>query len=101
MFHGLGLRRIGVSRKSRVAASCAMGFTKEQEQESRNALEAIFWFLMREFSVPWQRVHNLDETMVMMLPSHSKCWTYRGSAGKTTFPGDKIGCTVTVVLPAI
>eukprot|EP00971_Amphidinium_carterae_P040752 799549-Amphidinium_carterae.1 len=62
------------------------GFTEEQVQQSRDALKTKLWFLMREFSVPLQRVLNLGETMATMLPSPSKCWTYRGNAGKTTFP---------------
>eukprot|EP00971_Amphidinium_carterae_P251438 4990905-Amphidinium_carterae.2 len=44
-------------------------------------------WMMREFRVP-------------LIPSPTKCWTYIGKTGKASFP-DRIGCTVTVVLPAI
>eukprot|EP00971_Amphidinium_carterae_P066741 1321658-Amphidinium_carterae.4 len=65
------LRRTGLSRKSRVAASCAMSSTEEQVQHCSKP----------NFGVPLERVINLDERMVMTLPPPTKCRTHRGKSG--------------------
>eukprot|EP00971_Amphidinium_carterae_P067421 1334932-Amphidinium_carterae.1 len=68
-------------------------------QQNHEALKIKLWWTMREFGVLLEVV-NLDETMVMMFPSHTKCWTYR-KKWKGVVSSRQIGCTVTVVLPAI
>ena len=74
------LRHMGMNRRALTKDTKVRHSVKEMEVGKLRLAAKVAW-LMRELSIEWTHVWNIDETSIFLNPVPEKSWYWKGKAG--------------------